>query len=516
MTAGASSSSFLPWIYKGGPGYSDGANPFDPLKIDNYYDAWLHTVLPYLAKLHGYDFANLGFTGNVYEDITFDSNGDATINGQFFDFNQMAAISTQPDYIISDALKSYLDSRGFKIGVFPPNDGSGAYYGAILFPSGNPIPGTVIYVAGFNDAQFWTAAMLVVAFVSGGGLGVTVSPAAVVGQAVLGPTTAAAYPVVTSTLGNVAISAVTNGGDPEAAVKSAILNGVATGAGGFVQGAVMSATDVAIAAKLAGVAAKAYIYGGDVKAAVENAAIQLGAQSMDWTSIFSGTSTDTSTPTVDPASASFSDLVGNNTFAAIDPTAPAPAPTDSTSFASFNFLPTLDQTGAGGFDLASLFTSAPATADATAAPPAPPVALPSDAFTASQMIQTVTQASLAALSIVNAARGQTLQPIARSVSSGAVQSVSNDGLVHTQYTSGQTATSFPPVGKPIATIQGSIIVNNGNGTFTLVSPDGSTHSYQYPASGSVSASGSIVPNVSNAKLGILAAVAVGALFLLKK
>jgi hypothetical protein len=69
---------------------------------------------------------------------------------------------------------------------------------------------------------------------------------------------------------------------------------------------------------------------------------------------------------------------------------------------------------------------------------------------------------------------------------------------------------MPPVGSPVATIDGGYVVNNGDGTYTLVSQSGASTTLPYPAGANA---GSIFGNVNPM---VLAGGFAALLFLLKR
>ena len=87
------------------------------------------------------------------------------------------------------------------------------------------------------------------------------------------------------------------------------------------------------------------------------------------------------------------------------------------------------------------------------------------------------------------------------------------GSVYPTYPTG-TGSVYPQVtGMPITRADGSTVVNNGNGTITTTYPTG--QKVTTPTTPTIGASGQLIPGVSNTVLLAGAAVAVGALFLLK-
>jgi hypothetical protein len=63
-----------------------------------------------------------------------------------------------------------------------------------------------------------------------------------------------------------------------------------------------------------------------------------------------------------------------------------------------------------------------------------------------------------------------------------------DGMIVTTDASGRTVRTKPPVGQPQMTTDGSMIVNNGDGTYTSISPSGAMATNRYPTTGAAAAS----------------------------
>ena len=407
---------------------------------------------------------------------------------------------------VSKELVDFLNSKNISIAITVVT--KGYYYACLVFPSGNPIPETIFGIGPPDDSIFWAAAMLAVGFISGGGLGVAISPASTVGGIVLGSTTAAAYPLLATTIGNVALQTVINGGDVKAAVVSSLLASAGVLAGGAAKATTIDLTKVDALGKLSEVAAKTYVYGGDVKSAVAGEALKLGVSNMgsflDWFS--SGSSSapiqllaNDLTPLVVPDLMPIPDITItpspapaistiDQTIAPIgQPSIFQPVPIDNTVLQPLSTIPTIN----------TVIPSASSNSSPT--PSSENSSLPSFGT----IVQNITGTALAALSLVNAYK-QTQAPVStvsRTVTnSGAVQSVQNDGLIHTQNPNGTQNVGMPAPGHPVSTTSGALVVNNGNGTYTLIQPNGSTQILQYPQS-ALNA-----PSYTNQPSGISAAI----------
>ena len=134
-----------------------------------------------------------------------------------------------------------------------------------------------------------------------------------------------------------------------------------------------------------------------------------------------------------------------------------------------------------------------ATSPGTTAPPGPTVPAPpnSPAYSPGAVFQQITQAALQALGVVKAFRqldAPTVQPVARTVRpNGTVSVIGDNGLIQSRTTQGTVTASRPPVGVPQATLSGNYIVNNGDGSYNVISPSGQSVRYSYsndtPANG---------------------------------
>jgi hypothetical protein len=83
-----------------------------------------------------------------------------------------------------------------------------------------------------------------------------------------------------------------------------------------------------------------------------------------------------------------------------------------------------------------------------------------------------------------------VQPRARVVNAdGSVSVVGNNGLIQTRTPDGRIVAQRPPVGVPQATISGNYIVNNGDGTYSIISPTGQKQTYPYTTATAVGGAG---------------------------
>jgi len=129
-------------------------------------------------------------------------------------------------------------------------------------------------------------------------------------------------------------------------------------------------------------------------------------------------------------------------------------------------------------------------------PPQPPAPASSD-WSFDTLQRQVTGAALSAISVIRAweSRKLPVNTTARSTDAqGNIVLARSDGLLYTRSATGQVTAARPPVGLPQTTVDGYIVVNNGDGTFSKVSPTGSTTQERYgtmpaPAAGGVPMSG---------------------------
>lgn len=344
-----------------------------------------------------------------------------------------------------------------------------------------------------------------------------------IGTAVLPASVSAAYPAVATAIGNVAISAALNGGDIKAAVTnvatSIAAQMVGFNAGSFVEGIAGNE----FLGALTEVATRTALVGGDIKKAVaifaaERGLNMIGSSDSSGFDFFAGFDGGDSF-TQDPFSGNARDL---------DFT------TGQFDFDNYTF-PVLEFDGGFGFETGpvtlpgadDVFTFNPflgpdagAAADAAVAPDVrPPVTPPvaaqpnSAAFNPATIVQTITSSAMAALNLVKAYRSldtPAIQQTARVVRpNGAVSVVSDNGLIQTRTPAGQITAQRPPVGVPQATLNGNYIVNNGDGTYSVVDPAGQTVRYSYGAN---APGGGLLEGVSP----LMLAAGAGALFLIMK
>ena len=69
---------------------------------------------------------------------------------------------------------------------------------------------------------------------------------------------------------------------------------------------------------------------------------------------------------------------------------------------------------------------------------------------------------------------------ARAVTPQGVVVASDNGLIQTRTTDGRVISTRPPVNQPQSTLAGNVVVNNGDGTYTLIDQYGNSQRMRYP------------------------------------
>jgi len=293
---------------------------------------------------------------------------------------------------------------------------------------------------------------------------------AAIGSAILPASFIAAAPALVPIIGNVALSTAFNGGDIEAAVIGALTGSL----GGAVGGAASTASGSALIGKLAGTATSAALRGGDIKAAVAGTLLSKGAQ-------------ETMARLGDSWGA---DAAPVESWEAFDWSVPVPQG-DFTTYADAQFE--FARTSAA--DYFDPVYDAPATQQASS-PYAfdpfgmdKPAALPAPVSGGGgEILVTLTNAALAAIRVNQAYQASKAPAPRTSTASGTtVRTPNANGTVTVRNTAtGQTAIARPEVGVPYTLADGRTILNNGNGTYTMVQRDGATQTLAYSTSSSSS------------------------------
>jgi hypothetical protein len=360
-----------------------------------------------------------------------------------------------------------------------------------------------------------------------------ISAAGAIGSAVVPATFAVQYPTLTTLIGNVALQTAMNGGNIAAAVKSAVMSLAGAQAGAFTGGAVLDSTNIELLSKMAASATSAFVQGKDVKTAVQNTllmtapgALAEGFEAMfdDYDPAFDAVIADAMT---DPSASYFDPVYDAPVFTdpgasyfdpvydapgAVDPSA-APIPVmDPNEGISFNVeygTPAVSISATGGpaeglFPTVNVSSPIP-TVDTNASTPS--------TFDLSNIVQSVTSVVAQGLQLARMFQGIT-NPQARAVqANGAVRAASDNGYVQTRAPNGQVSSAKPPVGVAQATVTGSWIVNNGDGTYDLIDGMGNRTTNRYPTTApGVSSFGSL----SQQNMLLLGAAGLGLLLLLRK
>jgi hypothetical protein len=327
---------------------------------------------------------------------------------------------------------------------------------------------------------------------------------------------AAAYPAVVTIATNTAFNAALGGMDIEHAVGAALGNFVGGGFGNIVGGQV----DSAIIGKLTGAAATAAINGGDVQNAVAMAALNYGASTPS-----------PQAPSLNPVGVNMDDesavtefvnttnLFPDNTYSfTIDAPAfgaelanPAVLPSAESPFMTAD---TADITGQSGMTSDAAFTpqGGPSPSSVPAAILSP--STPSDSISWNDIVKNVSSAAIAALQVVKAYQS-TGMPSPRAPLPS--QTVNRDGTITTTAPTGSRTVAKLPAGMPYVLGDGTLVMNNGDGSYSLTTPAGATTKYVYPLSGLTTVPGaSMIAGVDSTKLLMYGGVAVLALYLLSR
>lgn len=392
-------------------------------------------------------------------------------------------------------------------------------------------------------------APLIGAAVTFGGLG------SVLSVSIFGPATVAAYPAATAAFTNLTLQTALTGGDIEAAARSAAASLV----GGEFGDVLGSGLDSAQIGKVVAAAVTAAVRGGDIDQAVIRALINIGAQSVDDDSnpVYDYGEPDYSNPVydygdyvtlddigveldlieindilainddildaadIDPSSL-FPDEYGNLFLASgeyvelsdtvyvdsiyVDAEGNIRAPDNNILIPSDEALNlTADQLSA---EIARMMDENAGTTVATApAPASRPAATPPAASQtkwpsitdATKVLESIGKLAAQLKSTINAVQTGTYRPPAGSTS-----------------TTGTPRNT--PVGVPITLPDGRVVVNNGNGTQTIRTPDGrvTTVPSSYAGTTGAGGAGGLLPGVSNQALLIGGAILVGAVLLARR
>lgn len=302
--------------------------------------------------------------------------------------------------------------------------------------------------------QLWEAAKPVLPVVAiafsflAPGLGATI------GKSLLGTVGASASPAIAAAIGNTALGTVFNGGDLEGALKGQLL-GVA---GGIAGSNIAKLAESPLLGKLAGTAVQAGLAGGDVKAALTTTLLSEGAK-MDW--FDSWFSSSSSPPAIEPGF--FAE--GGYGY-------------DPGSASADYFDPVYDAPVEGMVDI-----DVPVYTDT------PDFSITSPSSSGGSWVQDLTQLAMAAIKVNQAYQASQMPQPRTMVQSGTkTQTPNSNGTVTVRDSAtGQVYTTRPNAGTPYVLSDGRTIINNGDGTYTLIARDGT--SQRLPYTGAPASSG---------------------------
>ena len=376
----------------------------------------------------------------------------------------------------------------------------------------------------------------------------------VLSAAIFGPATVAAYPVATAAFTNLTLQTALTGGDIEAAARSAAASLVGAEFGNVVG----SGLDSAQIGKIAAAAATAAVQGGNVDQAVIRALINIGAQSVsDSNAIYDYGEPDYTLPvfdygdyvTLDDIGVEL-DLIEINDILAInddildaadiDPSSLFPDEYGNLFLASGEYVELSDTV---------YVDSIYADAEGNIRAPDNNILIPSDEalnLTADQLSAEIARmmdenaGTTVATAPAPASRPAATPPAASQTKwpsiTDATKVLDSIGKLAAQLRSTVTAVSTgtyrppagststtgtprnTPVGVPITLPDGRVVVNNGNGTQTIRTPDGrvTTVPSSYAGSTGAGGAGGLLPGVSNQALLIGGAILVGAVLLARR
>lgn len=347
----------------------------------------------------------------------------------------------------------------------------------------------------FRDSTLIPLGMIALALAGG-------AIASQIGSAVVGPQMAAAYPGLTQAIGQTALSTALNGGDLESAVKGTALSFV----GGNVGSLAKAATGIEAIGVATGAATTAALKGGDVSNAVASSLLSYGVKNVDFDSFFDASpdvassfvpidsfdpgpafQPDPSASYFDPVYEPPAEIPAMDAQSYFDPVYDAPASwetmdwgptaplTDNTTDRKDWQIDYANVMDGGAFDPAGFKPTAVQQTPAQAA-----------AASDRTWVTDLTQLALAAIQ-VNAAYQASQKPAPRTITTapgGLTATPNANGTVTVRNSStGQVSVQRPPVGQPNVLPDGSTTINNGNGTYTVIRPDGSTQTLPYTATG---------------------------------
>jgi len=412
-------------------------------------------------------------------------------------------------------------------------------------------PGAPIFYVQPNVRESWFTPLVPLIAFAGSFIGLP----ALIGEAVLGPAAAAAYPAASQALGSVALQTALTGGNIEAAARSA----AASFTGAQFGDVVGSGLDSAAIGTVTAAATTAAIQGGDVQKAVLRSLVNVGVRAVDETTfgpdVYDPSAWDWGsadlTPgmdqvtwddlgvTLDPSTVDdaltvnqdvldyygvpmdslLPDAQGNLT----DVTGEWVEMTEATYAQSLYvddqgnvrgpdnsiIIPAKNAENMTEGDIAQAVQTSMAQQqgvikDSQPAPASRPAALPP----AASQVKTPTITDM----------GKLAEQLAKSaaVIAQAVRQIKTGVYTPPYATSPNGTPRNTPPGVPIQRPDGSVVTNNGNGTQTVRYPDGRVVTMPSSVSAGATTPGALIPGVSNQTLLIGGAVLVGALLLARR
>lgn len=330
------------------------------------------------------------------------------------------------------------------------------------------------------------------------------------GTAVVGTEIATAYPALANAVGQTLIGTLLNGGD----IEKAAISSVASFAGAGVGAQVVSTTGVDVLGQVSAAATRAYITNGDVTSAVGQTLLRNGVSSMQ-SLLLSGVD-DTadfdydwpaadSDPLLTGISAGDFNMAGSGYY------------TDENGITygldaqgDLAVVDYVDDQGIGYYTDSSgdvLVADAPTTAD-----------LSQTDNNGSQVIGgaggdfsgissgLLTGLATTALQLV----GAYVKAGAPAIRAGsATTTVNANGTITTRNpTTGQVQVTRPAAGTPYVTSSGSVVTNNGDGTYTTISANGSVKTMPYSTTPGALTGSSLMSGNTPLYLGLAAVAAI--------
>lgn len=281
-----------------------------------------------------------------------------------------------------------------------------------------------------------------------------------IGQAIMGPELAAAYPGVASGVGNAVVQTAFNGGDVQAAAVGAFSGGIGSLAGSVVQ----TATDSRIIGAVANAAVKSAVVGGDIKQAAGMALLSNGLSSLSQLDVFKGN--DVAKTLGDSWGGDDSDVIvmdegsGGVTYSPPDIDYHDPAYGDL-------FIQPAYQ---------DIYATMGVTGSVVVPDPLAPPSGPSG-IVASINGADLTKLALTTLQLVQAFRNAGSPPV---YGSNAQTTANANGTISVRNANGTVSTRPMPVGTPYLTTAGTLVTNNGNGSYTTIDANGHPQTVKYP------------------------------------